>query len=85
MRTVSWFHIATALKHELFPKMGTAMDAVIERLKEKENGNKLNVMDLGDSAMKEVIKGLKEKRKMTSSQLVYIKKMVQRAKQFMAS
>ena len=72
----------TAVKHELFPKMGTAMDAVIEGLKEED---KFNVMDLGESAVKKVIERLKKKRKMTSSQLVYIKGMVERANDFMES
>ncbi len=80
--SVSWFHLATALKHELFPKMGTAMDAVVERLKEED---KVNVMDLGESAVDKVIERLKKKRKMTSSQLAYIKAMVLRAKEFMES
>ena len=80
--SVSWSHLAAAVKHELFPKMGTAMDAVIEGLAEED---KFNVMDLGQSAVKKVIERLKKKRKMTSSQLVYIKGMVERAKHFMES
>ena len=77
--SVSWHHLVAAVKHELFPKMGTAMDAAIEGLKDED---KLNVMDLGEAAVYKVIERLKEKRKMTASQVAYIKGMVSRATKF---
>ena len=79
--SVSWHHIVSAVKHEMFPKMGTAMDAVIEGL-ENEEERKFNVMDLKEETVKMVIEGMKEKRKMTPSQITYIEGLVQRAKAF---
>ncbi len=80
--SVSWPHIVTAVKHEIFPQMGTAMDAVVERLKEEEM---FNLMDLEKTAVDKVVEKLKEKRKVTSSQLAYIEAMVLRAHAFMDS
>ena len=71
-----------AVKHELFPKMSTAMDAVIEGLEDDEE---FNVKDFGEAAVDKVIEGLKGKRKMTASQVAYIKGMVSRAKRFTQS
>merc|ERR1719361_761874 len=78
---VSWHHIVSAVKHEMFPKMGTAMDAAIEGL-ENEEERKFNVMDLKEETVKMVIEGMKEKRKMTPSQITYIEGLVQRANAF---
>ena len=70
------------MKHELFPKISTEMDAVVERLK---NNEILNITDLGEEAVEKVIDGLKDKRTMTTSQVAYIEDMVLRAKTFMDS
>ena len=73
----------TAAKHELFPRMGMDMDIVVERLKIKK---KLKTTDLSESAVDEVIEGLKDKRNnMTASQVAYIQNMVSRAMSFMIS
>ena len=57
------------------------MDAAIEGLKDD---GKFNVKDLGEEAVDKVIEGLKGKRKMTASQVAYIKGMVSRAQSFTA-
>ena len=71
----------SAVKHEMFPKMGTAMDSVIAKL-EGDDEEKFNGKTLGEDAVKMVIEGMKKKRKMTASQITYIEGLVQRAKVF---
>ena len=69
----------SAVKHELFPKMSTAMDAAIEQLKEEKE---INEEDFGENAVSKVIEGMKENRKMTARQVTYIRKLVKRAEAF---
>ena len=76
---MSWHHIVSAVKHEMFPKMGTTMDAVINDL-ENEDEMEFHGNDLGKKAVETVIEGMKEKRKMTASQVTYIEGLVERAK-----
>ena len=71
-----------AVKHELFPRMGTAVDAVVEGLKDD---GKWNADDLGKESVQKVIEGMKEKRKMTTNQVAYIERMVLRANEFAKS
>ena len=70
----------SAVKHEMFPVMSTSMDAVVQRLEEDE---KFKATDLSEDSVNKVIEGLKAKRKMTASQVAYIKGIVSRANAFM--
>ncbi len=68
-----------AVKHELFPKMSTAMDAAIESLKEEKE---INEEDFGADVVEKVIEGMKRERKMTANQVTFIQELVKRAEAF---
>ena len=74
--SVSWHHIVSAVKHEMFTKMGTVMDAAIYELQ------KFDATNLDEEEVKMVIDGMKQKRKMRASEVKYIEGLVQRAKEF---
>ena len=69
----------SAVKHELFPKMSTAMDAAIESLKEEKE---INEEDFGADVVEKVIEGMKRERKLKTTQITYIEGLVERAKAF---
>ena len=79
--SVSWHHIVSAVKHEMFTRMGTVMDAVIHEL-EGDDERKFDPKHLEEKGVKMVIDGMKKKRKMRASEVKYIEGLVQRAKEF---
>ena len=79
---VSWDHLVSATKHELFPMMSTAMGSVVTTLCDDE---KFDKKDLGKEAVEKVIEGMKKNRKMRASQVAYIENMVLRASEYQKS
>lgn len=66
----------------MFPKMGTSIDMVIQRM---EGDKKWNGTDLTEETVNKVIAGLREQRALTTNQVTYIKGIVSRARSFMKS
>ena len=79
---MSWSHIVSAVQHEMFPKMSTSIDMVIQKMKDDE---KWNDEDLSEETVDKVIERLKKERNMTTNQVARIKNIVSRARAFMRS
>ena len=68
---LNWQHIVNAVKHEMFPKLGAAIDACADDL-----------ADLSKETVIRLIERLKKKSALSHREVQYIRDLVKRARQF---
>ena len=75
---LSWRHVINAVKHEMFPVLGSSLESCIE-------STTLDLQDLSEDAADRVIKALHGKRKLNTKEAANIKYLVQRAREYKAN
>ena len=81
---LSWLHICNAIKHEMYPKLASAIRPIIQDQKHDEDSSddedtlKIGLYDIQQNVNK-VIEYLKTKRKLAVEERDYLKRLIERA------
>eukprot|EP01084_Bolivina_argentea_P132096 233106_1 len=89
---MSWDHILEAIKHEMYPKLSSAIKSIINYSNNQQNMQvneddekntiKIELYDLTDKSRDNVIEFLKEKRKLKIEERKYLYGLINRARSF---
>eukprot|EP01083_Nonionella_stella_P221520 791352_1 len=78
---LSWNHLIECIKHEMWPKLASVIQAMVNNDDEKQNGM-IDADDVSDDCVRNIIDVLKTKRHLPSEECEYLKQLIARAKQF---
>jgi len=70
-RKLSWQHVATAVKHEMFPVLSTSMQSSMESVQ-------FDAEDFGKGTTARIIGALHEKRRLSTMEVAAIEDLVKR-------
>ena len=73
MNQRSWSNIANCVKHEMYPKLGSTIQSIVDR----DANGLYNVVD--DKSTDQMMETLKNDRHLAAEERVYIRKLIQRA------
>ena len=82
---LSWLNICNAIKHEMYPKLASAIRPIIQDQKhdEESSDDDEDTLNIGlyeiQQNVKNVIEYLKTKRKLAVEESEYLKRLIQRA------
>ena len=76
--SISWWHIAECLKHEMHTAISTKMHEVIEDVK---SSKVFSIEDIGEEAAKQFIDLLQRKRRLSNKEVAFIQNAVARARE----
>ena len=88
---ISWYNIINCIKHEMYPKIGSAIRPIIYNgeIKQQDSdsdddeiASKVDLYDLSKTQEVKVIQYLKTKRKLPIEERNYLSNLIQRARSF---
>eukprot|EP01084_Bolivina_argentea_P308635 533733_1 len=85
---ITWFNIANCVNHEMYPKLGSAIRAIVNKSDINNGGGddaKIGLYDLESKHIKIMTAILKEKRNLGVEERNYLKKLIERALDFFST
>ena len=76
---LTWNHIAEALKHQMYPLIGTTMQSAIDGL---ESDKSFKIEDISPTALDIVITRMQKQKKLSNKEVDFIKNVLRRANEF---
>ena len=77
---MTWFNVMQCVTAELFPMMTAQISQCVQEKLLKDNNFKMS--DISEEAANDIIELLKEKRTMNYKEVMYLKGLMQRARDF---
>ena len=77
--SISWWHVAECLKHEMHTAISNKMHEVIDDIK---SSKVISVGDIGEEAVRKFIDLLQRKRRLSNKEVIFIQNAVGRAREF---
>ena len=74
---LAWIHIVHVVKHEMYPKLASVMQAVVDAMP-----TSFDRRDLSERAAQAVVEAFKKQRSLTNREISYIRDLVRRARSF---
>eukprot|EP01083_Nonionella_stella_P303686 1052189_1 len=78
---LSWNHLIECIKHEMWPKLASVIQGMVNNDDEKQN-QMIDVDNVSDDCVRNIIDVLRTKRHLPSEECKYLKQIIARAKQF---
>ena len=76
---LTWNHIAEALRHQMYPLIGTTMHSTIDGLKSDES---FMIENISPTALDIVIPTMQKQKKLSNKEVEFIKNVLRRANEF---